>query len=143
MATVAIPTPECKTLIADLYGHGEAPSAPAPAPAAPLPEAAFSLTIHGSIGGHPAMLTIRGQSAGEFAANVAAVRGMLDAAPVAPPAPVPQTYGAHQAEKALGPVPAERPEGWCAVHNVQMKRQSNDRGSWFSHKVGDTWCRGK
>jgi hypothetical protein len=36
------------------------------------------------------------------------------------------------------------PENWCPIHQVQMKRYSNDKGSWFSHKTAnDTWCNGK
>lgn len=144
MATVATPTPTCKALIDDLYGTTETPSAPRHAE--PLPEAAFSLTLKGTIGGIEAMLTVRGQTAAAFQANVAAVRGLLDAPQVpaaAPRAPLPQTYGASQAEKALGPVPAETPEGWCAVHKVQMLKQANQRGSWWSHKTLDGWCKGK
>jgi hypothetical protein len=133
MATIATPTPTCKALIDDLYGPTD-PSGPAWAAPEPLPEAAFSLTIHGTIGGHTAMLTIRGQSPDTFRANVAAVRGLLDT-----PAP-----DAQPASPGTPPAaPAETPEGWCALHGVQMKHQSNQRGSWWSHKVGDTWCRGK
>jgi hypothetical protein len=133
MATVAVPTETCKALIDDLYGPSD-PAGPAWAAPEPLPEAAFSLTIKGTIGGHEAMLTVRGQTAQTFAANVAAVRGMLDApAAVAQPAAPATTPAA----------PTESPAGWCPVHGVQMKHQTNQRGSWFSHKVGDTWCRGK
>src|SRR5205085_8550166 len=27
------------------------------------------------------------------------------------------------------------PENWCPIHQCQMKRYSNDKGSWFSHKT--------
>jgi len=134
MATVAIPTTECKTMIADLYGTHDQAASVHTRPE-PLPEAAFSLTLKGTIGGIEAMMTVRGRNPQEFQANVAAIRGMLDA---------PTVPGAQHAAPAPTPAaPAETPEGWCAVHSVQMKRQSNDRGSWWSHKVGDTWCRGK
>ena len=157
MATVAIPTDPCKALTTDLYGAPDVgfpdrEQATRPERAAyrqaaqpePLPEAAFSLTLKGTIGGHDALLTIRGATFDAFQANVAAVRGMMDPAPAHAPAALPQTYGARQAEKALGPVPAARPEGWCAVHGVQMPKQSNARGSWFSHKTAEgSWCKGK
>lgn len=133
MATVAVPTPTCKGLIDDLYGTTESPSAARLAE--PLPEAAFSLTIKGTIGGHEAMLTVRGQTAQAFAANVAAIRGMLDAVTA------PSAQAAAPASTPAAPV--ETPEGWCPIHDVQMKHQSNQRGSWWSHKSGDTWCRGK
>jgi hypothetical protein len=95
------------------------------------PWGVITLTIKGTIGGHEAMLTVRGQTAQTFAANVAAVRGMLDAVSASPaPAPTPAA-------------PTETPEGWCAVHHVQMLKQSNQRGSWFSHKTLEGWCKGK
>jgi hypothetical protein len=35
----------------------------------------------------------------------------------------------------------ELPEGWCSKHGVQMKRNRNERGAWWSHRL-DTgkWC---
>lgn len=60
MATVAAPTATCKTLIHELYGTEDQPGEARQARPAPLPEAAFSLTIKGTIGGHEAMLTVRG-----------------------------------------------------------------------------------
>lgn len=130
MATIATPTAACKTLINDLYGTTETPSA---TPGEPLPEAAFSLTLKGTIGGIEAMLTVRGQSAAAFRANVAAVSGLLDAPPQPVAQPQPQPVAA----------PGATPEGWCAMHSVQMGKQSNARGSWFSHKTVDGWCKGK
>ena len=62
MSTVALPTP-CH--------HGTS----ATAVPATLPEAAFSLCLKGRFGGQDTQLTIRGQSYGEFATNVVAVRG--------------------------------------------------------------------
>jgi hypothetical protein len=38
---------------------------------------------------------------------------------------------------------AESPEGWCVKHKVQMTLQRNERGSWYSHKTAEGWCRGK
>ena len=130
MATVAVPTTTCKTLIGELYGTADEPGEATTTRPEPLPEAAFSLTIKGTIGGHEAMLTVRGQTAPAFAANVVAVRGLLD----------PQAQPAAPAQ----PTPAATQEGWCAVHSMQMGRQSNARGSWFSHKTAEgSWCKGK
>ena len=40
--------------------------------------------------------------------------------------------------------PLEAREDYCAIHGVAMVSQSNERGSWFSHRVpGEGWCRGK
>jgi hypothetical protein len=95
-----------------------------PSTAQALPEAAFSLTLRGTLAGQDALLTIRGATIGEFQANVAAVRGLLDAAQ---PAPAPVTPG----------------EGWCPKHGVQMQPQQKEGRQWFSHKIDGQWCKGK
>ena len=47
------------------------------------------------------------------------------------------------------PAPPQGPtqgqaEGWCAVHNVQMKRQTKGDRGWYSHWLeNNTWCKGK
>jgi hypothetical protein len=42
------------------------------------------------------------------------------------------------------PEPKATPEGWCSIHQVQMKRYSNQKGSWWSHRLENgKWCRGK
>jgi hypothetical protein len=36
------------------------------------------------------------------------------------------------------------PEGWCPIHQVEMKRYANQKGSWWSHRLENgKWCRGK
>jgi hypothetical protein len=112
-----------------LSAQTPAPDAPAPRPRAPRDvEAPFSATFKGHIGGVEVLLTARGCTFEAFAANVAAVRALLDAPSQAAPAPAPGQ---------------PTPEGWCLIHNTQMARQSNERGSWWSHKTADGWCRGK
>jgi len=32
---------------------------------------------------------------------------------------------------------------WCPIHGCAMKRREKDGQVWYSHKVGDDWCRGK
>jgi hypothetical protein len=54
-------------------------STPTPAP---LPEAAFSLTLKGHLAGVDALLTVRGQTPESFTRHLEAVRGLLD--PVQP-----------------------------------------------------------
>jgi hypothetical protein len=45
------------------------------------------------------------------------------------------------------PEPTTPPEGWCPIHQVQMKRSKDGKG-WY-HKAGERengkaiWCRGK
>jgi hypothetical protein len=47
-------------------------------PPAPLPEAAFSLTLKGHLAGVDALLTVRGQTPEQFQRNLQAIRGLLD-----------------------------------------------------------------
>jgi hypothetical protein len=74
------------------------------------------------------MLTVRGQTATEFTANLQAVRGLL-----ATPQPSAQ--------------PTQEPrEGWCTRHELQMKFHpgKNGRPGWWSHKTAEgQWCKGK
>ena len=37
------------------------------------------------------------------------------------------------------------PDGWCAVHQVQMEHRQNERGSWYSHWLPDEQrhCKGR
>jgi len=45
------------------------------------------------------------------------------------------------ADPGSAPTP---PENWCPIHQVPMKRYSNAKGSWLSHKTPEgTWCNGK
>jgi hypothetical protein len=44
--------------------------------------------------------------------------------------------------------PAATPEGYCAIHQVQMYLNSNERGSWYSHVATDDdgqeyFCKGR
>jgi hypothetical protein len=55
-----------------------------PAPQA-CPEAQFSLTLKGTVGGHEALLTVRAQRVDEFKNNLTAVQGLLDQIPAPPP----------------------------------------------------------
>lgn len=113
---------------------------PPPAPQ-PLPEAAFSLTLKGTVDGQDALLTVRGMTAAEFQTNLTAIRGLLDA-PQAPapaastPAPLsPQQYNAMAQHRPL--------TGVCPIHQVAMKEQEKDGRRWWSHRHDGQWCKGK
>ena len=97
-------------------------------PPAPCPEAAFSLTLKGTLAGVEALCTVRGQTPAEFKANLAAVRGLLDA-PKAPQAPsTPQGTG----------------KDYCAIHNVTMQLNTKEGRSWWSHRTTEgQWCKGR
>ena len=72
-------------------------------PVQPSVEPCFSVTLRGLLGGVDALLTVRGQTAEAFKANLEAIKGLLDA-PVAP---------------AAGPTQGQ--EGYCGKHGVNMK----------------------
>jgi hypothetical protein len=53
-----------------------------------------------------------------------------------PPPQAPPSNGTAQ--------PMPPPEGWCALHQGQMELRSNERGSWWSHRLADgSYCKGK
>lgn len=97
-----------------------------------LPEAPASANTHLVIAGHQVQVTLRDTDEDRLLTRLAALLARYPAAAptpaaAAPPSPAPPT-----------------PEGWCLIHQTQMKRQSNDRGSWWSHPKDDGgWCRGK
>ena len=101
-----------------------------PAPAQSCPEAAFSLTLKGTLDGVEALFTVRGQTAAEFKANLQAVRGLLDK----PKAPAPAV---------TSPAGPTQGQSWCPLHNVQMKENVKEGRRWFSHQVNGQWCKGK
>jgi len=39
--------------------------------------------------------------------------------------------------------PSEDDPAWCSIHNCEMKKYEKDGRTWYSHKVGDSWCKGK
>jgi hypothetical protein len=96
-----------------------------------LPEAPASANTHITLAGRQVQVTLRDTDEGRLLARLEALlnRYPVDAAPVSPcPAPAART---------------PTPEGWCVVHAVQMKRQQNERGHWWSHKTSEGgWCKG-
>jgi hypothetical protein len=108
---------------------GEAPAAPT---TAPLPEAAFSLTLRGKLGGIEALLTVRGMTAGEFQTNLTAVRGLLDSPAGASPAPLQPSAGE----------PGHLPE---CPHGHGFLRKSSKHGGYYCPRKNaeGAWCPGK
>jgi hypothetical protein len=90
------------------------PTPPVPTPPA-CPEAVFSITLKGTMGGHEVLLTARGQSWEEFAANVARLRGLLDAVPSTTPTTPPPIDAAPT----------------CGVHGTRMVQSKKRQGAWF------------
>jgi predicted nucleic acid-binding Zn finger protein len=111
---------------------------PSPTPAAvPCPEALFSLTLKGHIDGHEALLTARGQTAAEFRANLAAIRGLLDAKPQVPaPQLSPQQFNALAMHRPVA--------GVCPIHQVPMRENEKNGQRWFSHRLPEGgFCKGR
>jgi hypothetical protein len=91
----------------------------------PLPEAKASANVYVTIAGRKVQLTLRDHEEDNLLNRV---------------------------ERLLSRFPSEEepesvsipPENWCPIHQVQMKRYSNAKGSWFSHKTPEgSWCNGK
>ena len=97
--------------------------AQAEAPAAALPEAPASANCYIDIAGRKVQVTLRDSDESRLLARLEALLHRF---------PVEEDTGES--------TPAE---GWCSKHSVQMTRHSNDRGSWWSHKTAEGWCRGK
>jgi len=102
-----------------------------PPPPAAVPEALFSATLKGTINGHETLLTVRGMTAAEFAANLQAVRDVLEAPAqhTSTPASTPQT-----------PAAAETPV--CQWHGP-MKASTKAVGTWYCpSRMGDgSYCK--
>jgi hypothetical protein len=107
-----------------------APAAPAPAPQAQPPTGApadLQALIQQAV---QQALTAQAPSSAPAAGATGQPPG---AQPPAPPTP---------------PQPADTPEGYCTMHQVQMYRNSNERGSWYSHLATDDdgqeyFCKGR
>jgi len=116
----------------ELLTSSTAPVQPAAAEKTTLPEAPASVNVRVKVQGHEVQWTLRDSSEDRLAARLEALLTRY-------PEAVCQAKGREQASAPAQPTP----EGWCLIHQTQMTRQSNDRGSWWSHKTADGWCRGK
>src|SRR5215467_4363242 len=88
-----------------------------------LPEAAASANAYILINGHRVQITLRDHHEGNLLTRMTK---LLSQFPVVE-------------EK-----PAQPKEGWCALHNTQMKQRNGKNGKAFwSHQVDGQWCHGK
>jgi len=86
-------------------------------------EAPVSITLKATYAGQDIMVTLRGQDFASVRAQVEEASAWLKLhAPAAGP-----TQG----------------EGWCPVHQVAMPQTTKNGETWYSHKVGGKWCKGK
>jgi hypothetical protein len=105
----------------------EAPVESAPAVPATHTEAPASCNTYVSIAGRKVQVTLRDSDEQRLLTRLEA---LLDRFPVE-----------EEPEPESSPTP---PENWCPIHQVWMKRYSNAKGSWFSHKTPEgSWCNGK
>lgn len=92
------------------------------------PEAPASANVRVKIGGRMVQIPLRDRDEDRLMARMAR---MMARYPVEEPA------------EAL----AEKPEGWCAIHNCQMywnEPKGGQSKGWWSHKAEDgSWCKGK
>ena len=88
--------------------------------------------------GFECSLTLHGAAAGDVLPRAdTALKWLVEhgAEPLVPePAPV----------AAEEPAPEPEPDpAWCPIHQAQMKQHTANGQTWYSHKVGNEWCRGK
>jgi hypothetical protein len=104
----------------------EAPTQSEPiAVPAPLPEARSSANVYVTIAGRKVQLTLRDHDEDSLLSRMEKLLSRFPS----------------EEEPASAPTP---PENWCPIHQCQMKRYSNAKGSWFSHKTPEgSWCNGK
>jgi hypothetical protein len=101
------------------------PPPPAAATTYPLPEAPASANCHLTIAGRQVQVTLRDTDEARLLTRLTALLAQY---------PVEQAAGSQ----------GETREGWCPVHQVQMRRSEKDGRSWWSHKAEDgSWCKGK
>lgn len=130
---------------------------PSPLPSTPtsatwaVTEAPASCCLKWRVGALEVMYTLRGPTDAELQRRIQATlpwlqcllleteeRTAIQTETLAPP--VTPAPGHHATPAALAP----QPEGWCAIHAVQMEQRSNTKGSWHSHRLSDgTYCKGK
>ena len=102
-----------------------APTPPAAAATHPLPEAPASANCHVTIAGRQVQVTLRDTDETRLLSRLTALLAQ---------------YPVEQAAAS----PGASAEGWCQVHQVQMRRNEKDGRSWWSHKAEDgSWCKGK
>jgi len=91
----------------------------------PLPEAKASANVYVTIAGRKVQLTLRDHDEDSLLSRMEKLLSRFPS----------------EEELESAPTP---PENWCPIHHVQMKRYSNAKGSWISHKTPEgTWCNGK
>ena len=112
-------------------------------------EAPASVNIKARVQGYDVMITLRGESGADVMPKLKkAIDWLVDngAAPTGNSGNGPaKRQTTQQATTTAAPtLPDGSPDpAYCPLHNIVMKRREKDGQVWHSHKVGDSWCRGK
>ena len=62
----------------------------------------------------------------------------------APTAPVaPAVASEPEAAPEAGVFSEDGKQKWCPIHKVWMKARTKEGNIWYSHKDGESWCRGE
>jgi hypothetical protein len=112
------------------------PQTPAPAPAPQAsPEAPFSVTLKGAVGGISALLTVRAATADELRARLTQITGLLDA-PAPPTVPFARAGASRTSPPSTETVPV------CQWHGA-MRESAKAKGTYFCPaKMGDnSYCK--
>jgi len=92
---------------------------------APLPEAPASINVRLMLHGRECQLTLRDSDEERLLERLAVV---LERYPVAQASTAP---------------PVSTGGDWCPIHNLQMKEQTKDGRTWYSHRTPEGWCKGR
>ena len=102
----------------------------------PYQEPPVSWTIRYRYEGYDCMLTLREHTANALLSKAKDVVAWLSKNGAEPLGPQPIA----QPEQ---PEAEQKPEGWCSIHAVQMKKYTKNGGNWYSHRLADgSWCHG-
>lgn len=115
------------------YTHEPPPASPEEP--GPYPESTLSLRL--DVDGIGVSWTLRGTDE-SMAKRLPRVLDYLRRLQAKLPRPAPA------APAAVPAPPLDEREDWCSIHQVAMVRQSNERGTWHSHRLPDGgYCKGK
>ena len=119
-------TVQCTPCQATVYAPHTCPHTPAPVA---LPEAPASVNVYVEIGGRKVQITLRDTDETRLLTRLTALLAQY---------PVPEA----SAQPSM-PVPPSEPGQRCLIHGIDMVKQVNRRGSWWSHRTADGWCKGR
>ena len=109
---------------------------PRPLPT-PLPEAPASVNVRLTIAGREVQWTLRDTDEGRLAERLAALLARYPLPTQASP------QGQLTAEQHNAAAMHKRVDGFCPIHNVQMKLNDKNGRQWWSHRHEGDWCKGR